>query len=74
MSRFELPAFFSRTCTAVLSALLLTAVIACTGNGGSANSDGDIYNHGMGGVIPVTQVQHHPATSPGRSRLPQKTS
>ena len=34
----------SSCCTAVMSVLLLTAVIACTGNGGSAYSEGGIYN------------------------------
>lgn len=40
----HLPACFSRSCAAVLSALLLTAVIACTGNGGSVDSMGETYH------------------------------
>ncbi len=47
---FRLSACFSRSCTVLLSAVLLMAGIACTGNGGSANSDGDIYTPGECGV------------------------
>ena len=45
----RLSACFSRSCAVLLSAGLLMAAIACTGNGGSTDSGGDIYTPGMGG-------------------------
>ena len=66
-------------CTALLSALLLTAVIACTGNGGAANSNGEIYipgtgtgSGGGGGGTQVTQVQLLPAAAV-QTPLPHRT-
>ena len=52
MPNLRIPAsfckFIASCCTALLSALLLTAFIACTGNGGAANSNGEIYIPGTG--------------------------
>ena len=44
-------------CAALLSALLLTAFISCTGNGGSSEMDGDIYTPGGGGYLEMVRAQ-----------------
>ncbi|MBQ3687415.1 MAG: leucine-rich repeat domain-containing protein, partial [Treponema sp.] len=57
---FRLSACFSRSCAALLSALLFTAAIACTGNGGSVDSMGETYHLGSEGG---GNTSNHDATS-----------
>ena len=78
MPNLRIPASFCKSlsscCTALLSALLLTALIACTGNGGAANSNGEVYIPGgsSGGVTLVTPVQLHRAAA-AQKPLPHRT-
>ena len=81
MPNLRIPASFCKSiascCTALLSALLLTAVIACTGNGGAANSNGEVYipgtGAGSGGVTLVTLAQLLPAAAPLQAPTPLRT-
>lgn len=52
MLKLHVTSLFFKSLSSCCAAALCAALVltACTGNGGSANSDGDIYTPGIGGV------------------------